>query len=142
MAVFYLVCFGTFVNYYFTVFPEVLQDDSMFGSLDDLKETLIFAEDVNPYDDTVYVLGRVQPYIYTLLALDVDPYTFNEKKILSYDDYVKVYDKYRFRLDKIMPECVYVFTDVHNIPDEIEDFDFESKQFDHVKIYYPASPEP
>jgi len=138
-AALYLVSFGFFIHYYFTGFPKDLESDILFASISDLDEALDFAETVYQDDETVYVLGRSRPYIYTLLSLQADPYSFNEKMVLSYDDYVKVYDKYRFRLDAVLPDCIYIFTDLNDIPAEIEKYNFLSKQFGSVIVYYPGT---
>lgn len=136
-AVVYLVSFGMFLHYYFTDFSKDLEPDILFASISDLNDALDFAETVYQGDETVYVLGRSRPYIYTLLSRQVDPYSFNEKMILSYDDYVKVYDKYRFRLDVVQPDCIYVLTDLNDIPADIGKYDFASKTFGSVVVYYP-----
>ena len=136
-AVVYLVSFAFFLNYYFTDFSRDLDSDILFASVSDLDDALDFAETVYQGDETVYVLGRSRPYIYTLLSRQVDPYTFNEKMILSNDGYVKIFDKYRFRLDAVLPDCIYVLTDLNDIPADIEKFDFLSEQFGSVVVYYP-----
>lgn len=133
----YVLCFVFFLRYYFTEFPKDLDQDILFGSLSDLKTALDFTETVYQPEQTVYVLGRSNPYIYTILALDVDPYTFDEKKQIAYDNYVKGFDKYRFRPDDLRPDCIYVFRDLNNIPEGIRNFDFQSEQFGSVIVYYP-----
>ena len=135
----YLVLFTCFMTFYIKEFPSYLDDNTMFGSIDDLKESLLFADTVNRYDDTIYVLDRGQPYIYTLLALDIDPFTFNKNLIMANDNYVKVVGKYRFRLDAIMPECVYICRDLNRLPEGIESFGFDRKQFGSVVVYYPPA---
>lgn len=135
----YLVLFSCFMTFYIKGFPSYLDDNTMFGSIDDLKESLLFADTVNRYDDTIYVLDRGQPYIYTLLALDIDPFTFNKNLIMANDNYVKVVGKYRFRLDAIMPECVYICRDLNRLPEGIESFGFDKKQFGSVVVYYPPA---
>ncbi len=136
-AVVYLVSFGFFLHYYFTDFSKDLEPDILFASISDLDEALDFVETVYQGEETVYVLGRSRPYIYTLLSRKVDPYSFNQKMVLSNDDYVKIYDKYRFRLDAVLPDCIYVLTDLNDIPSDIDKFDFSSKQFGSVLVYYP-----
>lgn len=138
-GVVYLVLFITFINFYFKEFPAYLDDNTMFGSIDDLKESLLFADTVNRYNDTIYVLDRGQPYIYTLLALDIDPFTFNQHLTMSNDNYVKIFGKYRFRLDAIMPECVYICRDLNRLPEGIDSFGFDKKQFGSVIVYYPPA---
>lgn len=137
IAVVYLVSFGFFIHYYFTDFSKDLEPNILFASIKDLDDALDFAETVYQDDETIYVLGRSRPYIYTLLSRRVDPYTFNQKMVLSYDGYVKAFDKYRFRLDAILPDCIYVMTDLNDIPEDIKKYDFNSKQFGSVMVYYP-----
>lgn len=138
-AVIYLVSFGLFLHYYFTDFSKDLEPDILFASLSDLDNALDFVETVYQGEETVYVLGRSRPYIYTLLSRQVDPYSFNQKMVLSNDDYVKIYDKYRFRLDAVLPDCIYVLTDLNDIPADIEKHDFSSQQFGSVLVYYPKT---
>ena len=135
----FLTLFALFLSFYFNEFPAYLDDNTMFGSIDDLKESLIFADTVNRYDETIYVLDRGQPYIYTLLALDIDPFTFNKNLTMSNDHYVKIFGKYRFRLDAIMPECVYICRDLNRLPDGIDSFGFDKKQFGSTVVYYPPA---
>ena len=135
----FLTLFSLFLSFYFNEFPTYLDDNTMFGSIDDLKESLIFADTVNRYDETIYVLDRGQPYIYTLLALDIDPFTFNKNLTMSNDHYVKIFGKYRFRLDAIMPECVYICRDLNRLPDGIDSFGFDKKQFGSTVVYYPPA---
>lgn len=135
----YLVLFIMFISFYFKEFPAYLDENTMFGSIDDLKESLIFADTVNRYDETIYVLDRGQPYIYTLLALDIDPFTFNKNLTMSNDNYVKIFGKYRFRLDAIMPECVYICRDLNRLPEGIDSFGFDKKQFGSAVVYYPPA---
>ena len=102
----YLVSFALFVNFYFNDFEKKLDTSPLIGSITDLRDALLFAESVNRNEETIYVLDPLQTYIYLLLIKNIDPFTFNEQKILSYDDYVKVVGNYRFRLDAVMPECI------------------------------------
>ena len=137
----FLLSFGSFIHYYFTDFSKDLLTNSMIGPYDDLEQALNFAETVYKNNgEMTYILDGVQPYIYTLLILDVDPYTFNERKITyTYDNWVKIYDRYRFELDKIMPECIYIFRESYRIPEDIDKYGFEKAEFGTVTVYYPPS---
>ena len=132
--------FLLFLNYYFTDFSKDIYSNGLVSSLADLKEALDFSDTVYKNDnEMIYVVGRSEPYISVLIALDVDPYSFNEKKTVSYENRVKIYDHYRFDLDAVMPECIYIFRDLNNIPENIDTFGFGSRQFGSVIVYYPAN---
>lgn len=135
----YLVLFSLFVHYYFGDYEKELDKSPLIGSIIDLKDALLFAESVNQYDETIYVLDPLQTYVYVLIIKDIDPFTFNKEKILSYDDYVKVVGKYRFRLDAVMPECVYIFRDWNKMPDDLDSFGFETRQFGSFWVYFPKA---
>ena len=141
-ALCFLVSFALFLNYYFNRFPKDLESDILFTSAEDLGRAMDFAETVYRDDETVYITGGSNPYIYTLLLTDTDPYTFNEKKILSYDNYVKAFDKYRFRLDAVLTDCIYIFTHPGNIPEDFDSSKFLSRQFGPVIVYYPPAEQP
>ena len=135
----YLVIFLCFIHYYFTEFPKITESDSMFASITDITHALDFADSVNQDGETVYVLDSVQPYIFVLLARQIDPYTFNEQMFLSNDHFVKIVGNYRFRLDAVLPECIYIVNPV-SIPMNDVDFDgFETRQFGSVMVYYPPA---
>ena len=135
----YLVFFIFFIHCYFNEYPEIINGDSMFASVSDLENAISFADEVNFRKETVYILDSVQPYIYFLLAKQMDPYTFNEQMILSNDHFVKVIGNYRFRLDAVMPKCVYIINPSHQKEDEFESFGFDKKQFGSVVVYYPSA---
>ena len=133
----YLVLFIFFTDYYFHDFNKELDTSPLIVSITDLKEAVEFADSVNKNNELVYVLDPLQTYVYLLLIKDIDPFTFNEQKILSYDDYVKVVGNYRFRLDAVMPECIYIFRDKAKIPQDPDDFGFSVKKFGSFWVYYP-----
>ena len=72
-----------------------------------------------------------------MLIKGIDPFTFNEQKILSYDYYVKVVGHYRFRLDAVMPECIYIFRDRTKMLENLDEFGFAVKKFGSFWVYYP-----
>lgn len=57
----------------------------------------------------------------------------------NYDDYVKIIGNYRFRLDAVMPECIYIFKDVTKIPEDDYSDIFLLNQFGSFKVYYPRT---
>ena len=135
-ACLYLLCFCFFLYSYFVEFPKELESHQLITPINDLKKALLFAESVSKEDETIYVLDYPYNYIYTILALDIDPYTFNENKVLSYDGYMQAVGRYRFRKDAILPECVYIFTKQDVIPDNIDDYGFESEKFGQITVYF------
>lgn len=133
----YLVCFSFFIHYYFNDFNEDINESPLIGSITDMEAALLFAESVNQNNELIYILDPLHAYVYTLLIKDIDPFTFNEEKILSYDEYVKVLGNYRFRLDAVMPECIYIFKDWNKMPKNLDSYGFSSKQFGSYWVYYP-----
>ena len=111
----------------------------MIASISDLTEALNFAESVNKNEEMIYILDPREASIFTLIIKNIDPFTFNEKKILAYDDYVKIIGNYRFRLDAVMPECIYIFKDVTKIPEDYYSDIFLLNQFGSFKVYYPRT---
>ena len=137
-ACFYLISFCMFLHTYFTEFPKELETHQLIISINDLEKALDFAESVSQNDETIYVLDYPYNYIYTIKALDMDLYTFNENKVVSYDGYMKAVGRFRFRRDAILPECVYIFTKEAVIPDDIGSYDFSSEKFGQITVYYSA----
>ncbi len=137
--IFCIACISVFlffIHYYFVDFPKVIERDSMFASVTDIQKALVFADEINTREETVYVLDSVQPYIYVLLSKQIDPYTFNEQKILSNDHFVKVLGKYRFRLDVVLPECIYILNPESQIQYDADFSGFNSKRFGSVAVFY------
>lgn len=137
----YLICFVLFIRYYFTEFPKTIDADSMFASVTDIRDALDYADGINENNETIYVLDSVQPYIFVLLAKQIDPYTFNEQKFISNDHFVKIIGNYRFRLDDILPDCIYIFNNSDPLPEKIITNGFQSKQFGTVTVYHKNSEE-
>lgn len=133
----YLVLSGLFFRYYFTEFPETIKNDSMFASISDIEEALAFAERVSTEEGKIYLLDSVQPYIFVLLARQTDPYAFNESMEKAYDDFVKAYDRYRFRTDGAQPDFVYILHSQGTLPKDVRNFPFDSEEFGTVTVYYP-----
>ena len=133
----YLVIFCFFIRYYFTDFEKELDTSPLVGSITDLGEALTFAESVNQKDELIYMLDPLYTYVYVLLIKDMDPFTFNRIKVLSYDKYVKMVGNYRFRLDAVMPECIYIFRDRSRMPENLDDMGFLTRKFGSFWVYYP-----
>ena len=134
----YIICFALFINYYFTGFSTDLKQDILFTSIEEFDEALTFADSVSAPDEIIYILDSSWSYVYVLLARNIDPYTFNETKVLSYDDYIKLIGNYRFRLDAIMPDKVYLFITDEVVPENIDDYGFSMKKFGGLSVYYPG----
>lgn len=135
----YMVLFSCFIKHYFTDFQKEIDKSELIASISDLTEALNFAESVNKNEEMIYILDPREASIFTLIIKNIDPFTFNEKKILAYDDYVKIIGNYRFRLDAVMPECIYIFKDVTKIPEDYYSDIFLLNQFGSFKVYYPRT---
>ena len=133
----YLISFGFFIHTYFTDFPKESGSHFLVKSIKDLESALDFAESVSLTDDSlIYVLEDQKNPLYTALVKRMDPYTYNETMIRSYDGYIKIVDRYRFRRDAFLPEYVYIFTSMDVIPDEMNNLGFDKKQFGSMMVYY------
>lgn len=137
LSVVFLGLFLSFCKYYFTDFANDIRGDSMFASMRDIENAQVFAESLDT-DETIYVLDSVQPYIFTLLSKGISPYEFDVQKVLSNDYFVKILGRYRFRLDAVMPECIYIVNSQYP-PDGIESYGFAARQFGSVTVYYPPA---
>ena len=135
ILVMYLIFFGAFLYSYFVEYPREVHDTYFFVSQDDFENALSFANQLD--SDEIYVIdeGYHQPYIYTVLALEMDPYTFNEELIMDNNDIVQI-GKYSFRLDEIKEDDVYIFLKEHMVPEEIKNADFDCMKFGSITVYY------
>ena len=140
MVCFYLISFGLFAHTYFTDFSREVSTHFLVKSIKDLELALDFAEDVSLNDDTlIYVLDDPKNSIYTVLAKRMDPYTYNSTMVKSFDGYIKIVDRYRFRRDAFLPEYVYIFTNPDVIPEDIDTYGFDKKQFGSMRVYYTGN---
>ena len=135
ILVMYLIFFGAFLYSYFVEYPREVHDTYFFVSQDDFENALSFANQLD--SDEIYVIdeGYHQPYIYTVLALEMDPYTFNEELIMDNNDIVQI-GKYSFQLDEIKEDDVYIFLKEHMVPEEIKNADFDCMKFGSITVYY------
>lgn len=135
----YLVLSAGFFRYYFIDFPKVSDDSFYISSISDLKEALAFAEEVRQDSRPVSVIGKSQPYIYTILALKTDPYTFDREKVTEQLE-VTAFRQYSFlgylKWDEIPTDTVYIFRDKNTIPQNIMEMGFDTKDFGSIRIYY------
>ena len=131
----YLIMFLSFGHYYFKEYPKEVHDTYFFVSEEDIASALSFASQSDA--DKIYVIDEDyhQPYIYTMLALEIDPYTFNEKRIMDGNNIIQV-DKYYFRLDEIKKGNIYIFLKENQIPEEIKNADFKTLSFGSINVYY------
>ncbi len=131
----YLTMFLFFGHYYFKDYPKEVHDTYFFVTQEDVESALRFANSQDP--SKIYVIdeGYHQPYIYTVLALEMDPYTFNEKKVMDGIDIISI-DKYFFRLDEIKKGNIYIFLKENQIPEEIKTKNFNQLSFGSSTLYY------
>lgn len=135
----YLVLSAGFFHYYFNDFQKVSDDSFYIASIADLEEALAFAEEVRQNDRQVFVIGKSQPYVYTILALKTDPYTFDREKATEQLE-VTAFRQYSFlgylTWDEIPTDTVYIFRDKNTIPKNIMEMGFDTKDFGSIRVYY------
>ena len=131
----YLIFFGLFSYTYFVRYPNTVHDTYFFVTEENVADALSFASQLDA--SKIYVLdeGYHQPYIYTVLALEMDPYTFNEQRVMDGADVVEI-GKYHFRLDEIDEENVYIFLKSEQVPSEMGEYNFQTMNFGSVVVYY------
>ena len=135
----YLVLSAGFIRYYFNDFQKVSDDSVYIASIKDLEEALVFAEEVRQDNRQVFVVGKNQPYIYTILALKTDPYTFDREKVTEQLDVTSFrhYSFLRYLLwDEIPTDIVYIFRDKKTIPQNVINMGFDTKDFNSIRVYY------
>ena len=126
----------SFVCFYFADFPKDLSYELSVTSVTDLKNALDFAEEKNTGDAPVTIYGLSNPYIYTLLVKNIDPFTFNDTKVMNGSN-VEAVGNYRFYVRDVSPEQVYLVRTGGWVPEEIRQQDFNLKEFGTVTVYYP-----
>ena len=126
----------SFVCCYFADFPKDLANELSVTSVDDLKNALDFAEERNTGEAPVTIYGLSNPYIYTILVKDIDPFTFNDKKVMNGSG-IEAVGNYQFYVRDVSPERVYLFRTNGWVPEEIRQQDFNLKEFGTVTVYYP-----
>ena len=140
-TVIYLALFTGFIRYYFNDFPNVADDSFYISSITDMEEALDFAEEVRQDDRRVFIVGKSQPYISTILALKTDPYTFDREKTTEHLE-VTAFRHYSFlsylTWDEIPTDSVYIFRDKNTIPENIMKMGFASRDFGSLRVYYSA----
>lgn len=136
----FAVLSASFLHYYFFEFPGEMADIGILNSVDDLRDALNFADGIDHEKQITIINGdRPQPYIYTLLALDIDPYTFSERKN-QIGNWVLDFDKYHFRNnffpEEMSSDSVYVFMEMKEIPEDMETYGLEYETFHGIRVYY------
>lgn len=129
-----------FLHFYFTEYPEEMKTIGILNSVDDLRDALNYAESIDSGKQITIIHGdRPQPYIYTLLALDIDPYTFDKGKNQA-GGWVLDFDKYHFRTnffpDQYSADSIYVFMESNEIPENMETYGLASKDFNLIRVYH------
>ena len=131
----YLIFFSFFGKYYFVTYPKEVHDSTYFVSQDYVEEAIFFANQLDKERIYVIDMPNYQPYIYTVLALEMDPYTFNQSLVMDGGSVVQV-GRYYFRFDEIKKDDVYIFLKEHMIPEEIKNADFDCMKFGSITVYY------
>lgn len=130
---------GSFLHYYFTGFPAAIERSWEFSSVEDLKEALDFANSIEKERKQVIIIGRDEPYINTLLTLDVDPYSFSEGKRMNGSN-VTGFNEYEFmrqmQWSGIPENPVYIFRDIMDIPWVMDVAGFETRDFGTMRVFY------
>ena len=147
----YLILFGLFCRYYFTYYEKDTINNLYSCDLSEYKNILSFVESINsPENDPekeIFVIGKAEPHIYTMLALNIDPYSFDKEKTTGVMDLVPgirvlSYKNYHFmtylRWEGIPNDYVYIFLDRHEIPWKMDLLGLEKKEFNSMTVYYPA----
>ena len=130
---------GSFLHYYFTGFPAAVERSWEFSSVDDLKAALDFANTIEKERKQVFIIGRDEPYINTLLALEIDPYSFSEGKRMNGSN-VTGLNNYEFmrqmKWSGIPENPVYIYRDITDIPWVMDSAGMETKDFGTMRVYY------
>lgn len=130
----------SFLHYYFTEYPKKMPEIGILNSVDDLRDALNYAASIDSEKQITIIHGdRPQPYIYTLLALDIDPYTFDEGKN-QIGEWVLDFDKYHFRInfhnEEYTTDSIYIFMELNEIPENIDTYGFTCNDFNAIRVCY------
>ncbi|MBQ6481409.1 MAG: glycosyltransferase family 39 protein [Anaerolineaceae bacterium] len=146
----YIVLSILFFKYYFIYYEKDTENNLYSCSLSEYKEVLSFVDSLKyPENEKkdIYVIGKAEPNIYTMLALNIDPYSFDKEKTTGVMDLVPgirvlSYKNYHFmtylRWDGIPDNYIYIFLDRHDIPWKMDLLNFETKYFNSMIVYYPS----
>ena len=132
----------SFLHYYFTEYPKEMPGIGILNSVDDMRDALNYAASIDSEKQITIIHGdRPQPYIYTLLALDIDPYTFDREKNQS-GGWVLDFEKYHFRTDffpnQYSVDSIYVFMEPNKIPENMDTYGLDHKDFNVIRVYYES----
>ena len=134
-GILFAVHFAFFYYGYMTDYPKEPVQPDMVVSVEDLKNALEYVSAID--NDKIYI--SQQNYLWTILALDIDPYTFNEKKE-SVGVYVKRFDRFQYTgyvsLDSIDHDAVYICRDPREIYDIVASFHFDSEKFNTIEVLH------
>lgn len=131
----YIFFFSLFATYYYQIYPNTVQDTSFFVSFSQFKEAILFANEKS--EEEIYVVDHWvnQPYIYTLLASDIDPYSFNKDKVIG-GGTITSFDRYRFTVEQVEKDKVYVLLKSNEIENDLEQMGYRREDFGNIKVYY------
>ena len=129
---------ASFLHYYFIEYPNDMPKIGILNSVDDFRSALLYADNIDKEKPITIINGdRPQPYIYTLLALDIDPYTFDEGKNQS-GGWILDFNKYHFRInfhyEEYTTDSIYVFMEIDEIPENIDTYGFTCKDFNAIRV--------
>ena len=131
---------ASFLHYYFVEYPNDMPKIGILNSVDDFRSALLYADNIDKEKPVTIINGdRPQPYIYTLLALNIDPYTFNEGKN-QIGEWVLDFNKYHFRInfpyEEYTTDSIYIFMELNEIPENIDTYGFTCKDINAIRVCY------
>lgn len=137
----YGLLFILFIHFYFTDYTNVI--DKELGLYSDYKNALMFTESINKQKKPVNVISYYGAYIQTLVALEMDPYEFAEKRIMDERSEIIGLGEYRFMTyidwDNYPNNSIYIFRNPKQIPWKIDLIDgFNTEKFGRITVYYPS----
>lgn len=137
-AVLYFISFGLFAKWYYFTYPTVYHDQDFFVSLDDFDQALDFAK-TRTDNEIKIITGNMnfQPYIYTVLADEIDAVDFQDQKTVQDLQTTKV-GRYTFSSvpEKFNSNAVYLFMRADLVPHNTVLDQMTSQRFGEMVVYY------
>lgn len=131
-----LIMSFSFLYYYFRMFPRDLSQELSVTSISDLQKALKFAKQENSGSEPLTIYGLSQPYLYILLAENIDASEFAVSKEMDGLNVVS-FGNYRFEPGEVSADRIYLLRTDGWVPLEIREIDFKVKSFGTVTVYYP-----
>lgn len=129
----YLAVFIPFCGEYYQNYANVVKKEPLNIVQQDLVDALNFAETKSK--ERIYVIDGCQPYIYVLLAKNIDVYDF-QKDFERQENAITRVGKYYFSFDTIKENDIYIFTKYDKRSTELEKLDFSKQDFNGIEVYY------